>query len=433
MTLNYSLFLFICYNVVLIFFIYTEIRLVNANENINNKTISSIFTKSNDYKASIAICLTGNIRRLEIGSKIQNMIIPNLLNHIHIDLFILLESPRLRTDASFDKYIPLYDTFTESDLEKIVRARTIETMKTINDTLDFNFNVYVKFAEPQLHYHAVAGKVPIQTGYAFYRNSHQQFEATFRQFNGIRHCVQWAQENEIINRKFYDFFIRFREDTYVLNTWNFKIDSWRNHVVVSNFNGYGGICDRWFVVSRQFVDKFLRGLVEHYYLEQDVIGLEWYNTEDLIAKSLRKQPIPLIELGLCDIPLITIRELLNTTHWKLCHVAAKEHVSSTSKCVVENRWKRYFSNDAVPLSSLEVLKDKESQLKIAKHRSSIVKVTKHRGDPKNPNSLEFYVLFQDDYKWKWEKWVEVKSSPILHEYLRTVHLQKLLHKSARIV
>ena len=39
-----------------------------------------------------AICLTGQLVRLELGSKIKNLIANNLKNNVHISLFILLDN-----------------------------------------------------------------------------------------------------------------------------------------------------------------------------------------------------------------------------------------------------------------------------------------------------------------------------------------------------
>lgn len=156
--------------------------------------------------------------------------------------------------------------------------------------------------------------LPLLEGYRE-RNRSQHFQTVFNQFNGLRKCAIWVQDNEVQTKNIYDFSIRIREDTYILKPFVFNPIEWKNKVVTTNFADYDGLCDRRFVCDRIYVNDFVRSLVEHYYFDDYSEMSQWKNPEQLLRQLVDKLGIPLLILNFCSFPVQTIRYLHNSTHW----------------------------------------------------------------------------------------------------------------------
>lgn len=274
--------------------------------------------------SNIAICITGNIRRLELVSKIVNVIIPNIITGNSIDIFLYLESRN--TDSQFtigaDSYNnSLYEDFEEADLSKFIRRSVTQILKkrkyesSLINQINLKLGIFVKLYTPQqVHFSYVNNKLPMTAGWKD-RNASVLFQSVFRMFNGVRQCAIWTQQIEYKKKSFYEFFIRLREDSYAISPWIFNDSSWKNSITFTDHAGFGGFCDRWFVCDRQYVDSFVRGLVEHYYLNNFLIGDSFPSSEYILLYLINSLDIPYNLATFCEIPLITIRNIYKRNFW----------------------------------------------------------------------------------------------------------------------
>lgn len=186
-------------------------RYVRGNKKILPDTFTSM-NRSAEHK-NFAVCLTGQLVRLELGSKITNFIIPNLELGHRISLFILLDSLVNEVKGAkrvnrFDAKQALYANFTSDQLHLWIHRH-------IPSHLMVNFKLYVR-VEPPLSssFPSRDASVPVCSVKSYgdkdkdERSAWHRFHSHLMWQAGLRQCVMWAQQYEVKSREFFDFFIR---------------------------------------------------------------------------------------------------------------------------------------------------------------------------------------------------------------------------------
>ena len=79
--------------------------------------------------------------------------------------------------------------------------------------------------------------------------------------------------------------------------------------------GWGGLNDHTFVVDREHADVMLRAPIEDYYLNTSASGTHFGSSESLLKIIAQAYHIPVHFLTVCDLPLVPLRGLRNSTHW----------------------------------------------------------------------------------------------------------------------
>jgi hypothetical protein len=164
-------------------------------------------------KKSFAVCLTGQLVRLELGSKITNLIIPNLETGHYISLFVLLDNlvdevKGAKRASRFNAAQALYSRYSGDRLSSFI-------LKQIPEELSSRFEVHVRLEPP------IASKYPSRDPWppvCATKPSHDSVKderSAWRRFHshlmwqaGLRQCVLWVQQNEVKKRRFFDFFVR---------------------------------------------------------------------------------------------------------------------------------------------------------------------------------------------------------------------------------
>jgi len=236
----------------------------------------------------IAICLTGQLIRLELGSKLDNLIRPNLDKGLGIDLYVLLDNELEKAKGVKDEMRELlslntvykYYRFRQKDLEREIEEYVLYRSVIKSEASQPPFRVFVRL-EP-----------PMKSNFANLEHQkndmHQKnrFQAHMMWFNGLRNCMMWLNSKEIIEDFHYDFVMRLRDDTYVLKP--FKIDTarYKDHVVSTLFGGWGYINDHNIFADRKYADLMFRDFVEDYYFSEDSVFAKTHKqTGDIIFKK----------------------------------------------------------------------------------------------------------------------------------------------------
>jgi hypothetical protein len=260
-----------------------------------------------DASPRFAICLNGQLRRLELGSKIHNMLVPNLRLGVEIDLFVLLD-PAVTVKQS-TKGVNLNTAMFNRVSPHELRAMIVNhTLKQLSSGVEFN--VFVEYLSTSNHTYEMVGNVtPVTIG------GIDRFEMNFAMLASIRECARHVFARETADGKFYDFVIRLREDSYIFSPWILDISLYKNSIADIKAGGQGGLNDHTLIVARRWADQMFRGPIEDYYLHSN--GSAFGNTERLLFQTALANNIPISWLHLCELPLIPLRGLLNSTHWKL--------------------------------------------------------------------------------------------------------------------
>jgi hypothetical protein len=199
-------------------------------------------------KMKVAICLTGQLLRLEILSKIQNLIAYNAVTLGHqIDVFVMLDNNITEAKQTFWRYDysnTLYRNMTTKTLlayfqkhiaESVVRLTPV-TLK--NEQLKLPpINVRAIMGPPtQSNFTIRGGKVPVSDkrgpeGVGPTEGDIEpaalRFQNNLRWMTGLRDCVKWVQHTEFEQKWFYDLVVRLRDDSYLLGPWPLTAEKYK--------------------------------------------------------------------------------------------------------------------------------------------------------------------------------------------------------------
>lgn len=232
----------------------------------------------------IAFCITGQLARLEMLSKIQNVLIPNAKIGNIPHAFIYLDSvvdDVAQTYWNYNYSNAMYNSFTRQDLKAYI-DRYVEAAG-----FSKQIRVRVKLEPPPRYFfHAIHGIIPVNSK-AFsghdgpkdnFEPAETRFQNNMRWMAGMRECVRWAMLAELQQGWHYDLIVRLRDDTYAFGQW-LVTDKYKGAMTSAGTGSYRGINDHNFVLDRYWADNMLRGLVEDYYFNSTLENVFWGNPE----------------------------------------------------------------------------------------------------------------------------------------------------------
>lgn len=280
--------------------------------------INSGVAKSSTNITHVAICLTGQLIRLELGSKIENLITTNLERGLHISLFVLLDNDishgkftkSERSSSRFAIEDNPYINITSDGLSDSIRKQVPPMYESVD-----RFRVYTRLEAPQRMEHVLTSdKSPVHD----FEGSTRRFQHHMRWQGGLRECVKWMQATEVENRKHFDFVMRLREDTYVISKFYMFIRGYRNRIITLKEDNFGGLNDHDIIIDRKYADTMFRGLVEDYYFQEarnSSHGVQWGNPESLLKRMANYYSIDSAEKSICLFPFMPINGHLNASHF----------------------------------------------------------------------------------------------------------------------
>jgi hypothetical protein len=272
-----------------------------------------------------AICLTGQLVRLELASKVFNLIVPNLIEGFHVSLFVLLSddvkhhrAAKLLQANRFNEQTSLYSNFSATDLKAKVWDRIREALdkKNRSSSID-NFELHVRLEPPMQENFTITGKVPVENfnDRALRKpgNAKARFMSHMRWQSGLRECMRWVQENEVREDRLFKFVMRLREDAYVFKEYIFTPSKYVG-LTAQKEQGSNGVNDRYLIANRLYADKIYRGMTEDYYLDGKSHGEYWREPEMLVKRLVAYYNIELKLVHTCDFPFLLYERPYNKTH-----------------------------------------------------------------------------------------------------------------------
>jgi hypothetical protein len=318
----------------------------------------------------IAFCLTGQLARLELLSKLANIFIPNALKGNTVHVFMLLDnSPVVKqTFWRYDYSDTPYANYNVKKMEEVIAKK----LSGVN--LGNRFKARVRL-EPNSQdvFEVVDGFVPVETKVIDWQQTHDgkglnsegkedaavRFQNNLEWLGGLRDCIKWMQNVEQEHGYFYDLVVRLREDTYAFGEWVLEGQKLKGVITSAFLGSYRGINDHNLVLDRKWADPLFRGLIEDYYFKGSDRGVMWNNTEHRIYQLATEYGIPIQTASLCQWPLIPLRALENSTHWLLhpaytekYYDACVDKLEKRSKCLCDTNtaWINFFKSGVTPIN-----------------------------------------------------------------------------------
>jgi len=293
--------------------------------------------------AKIAFCLTGQLARLELLSKVSNIFLHNAYLGHTTHVYVLLDSDVDEVKQTFWKYDysdSLYATYSASKLENYMNRKADGA--GVSDL----FRARVRLEAPaQNDFQIVGNKIPVEDKVINNANRHHEkdhgavkkngfepaasrFQNNMRWLAGLRDCVKWVQHEEYRLGIFYDLVVRLRDDTLAFGPWELSKERYGGALTSANTGSFRGINDHNFVIDREWADTLFRGLTEDYYFNKTLSQEMWGNPEHRIYMLASANNIPIQTTTICQQPLVPLRGKYNKTHWLV-------HPSYTDKFIDE--------------------------------------------------------------------------------------------------
>ena len=302
-------------------------------------------------KLKVAICLTGQLLRLEVLSKIRNFVVYNAMAKGHkMDLFVLLDNNMEEAHQTYWRYDyaseSLYRNFTSKKLRMYIEkhiGEAVTRLGQLNHQHHFqqlkppttSMTVRVRLQPPaQTNFTAVKGIIPVDIKTGPFQGprvegdkepAETRFQNNMRWMSGLRECTRWMQTTEHHQGWFYDLVVRLRDDSYVFGPWLLTSEKYKGAFVTAQIASNFGVNDHNFVVDREWADTVFRGITEDYYFNESLDNTHWINPEHRIYEVAKTKNVPFRFNDVCEMPLVPLRGKKSSTHWRI-HTTYKQNL-----------------------------------------------------------------------------------------------------------
>ena len=277
----------------------------------------------------IAFCLTGQLARLELMTKIRNIFVPNINAGHEVHVIILLDNEIEKVKQTFWKFdysnAPYYNYN-----HKMLQNKLIEKFKEYN--IHDKIKSWIKLAPPiQSHYEIVNDMIPVSDKVVHksadidkseypkdgIEKASIRFQNNMRWLAGLRECMKFVQSLELKEKSFYDLVVRLRDDSYAFDEWILSYERYGMKLTSASTGSFRGVNDHNFVVDRLYADDLLRGLTEDYYFNSTLQDEFWGNPEHRIYQLATSYNIPLQNNTVCQQPLVPLRGKYDKKNWMI--------------------------------------------------------------------------------------------------------------------
>ena len=332
--------------------------------------------RTDDAPMRIAFCVTGQLARLELLSKIANVFIPNAQVGHTVHLYMLLDNrPEVhqtfwRNDYSKTPYVDFSERKMESFIAQTVYSaklgdQFVSHVRLESPSQDI-FEVideFIPVLDKEINTDAQITKDDIGVNKKMFESGSIRFQNNLQWMGGVRDCVKWVQDREMEQRLFYDIIVRLREDTLVFDKWMFDRKKVKGFLTSADLGSYNGINDHNLVVDRKWADTLFRGMIEDYYFNRTSRHQMWNNTEHHIYQIASDYSVEIQTASMCDMPLVPLRSKFISTHWLLhpqnaqyfiycCMGNYEGEIGCT--CSNDTQWLNLFDSGVSPVNWPEI-------------------------------------------------------------------------------
>lgn len=263
----------------------------------------------------IGVCVTGQITRLELESKVHNLIDVNLNLGVSdltaMDIVMILAPPNsthfVNEDIkSFQMETDMYET--GQDIRNYIAATT----QSVNRA-GLNLTIILRSQEekPLVHQwhvdHLNKKKMTMTDSQVVERaRSH------VRQWTALSECMDEIAKLEEWHQIRYDVLVKIRDDSYILQPFNLRNVEWKDAVGVKSCLQWGGMNDKVAVMDRKFGEIFFKAPITAYYdpaidwpTIQRTVGIN--NPESYLNAVFHMRGLPIRPLANTQLPIVSCR------------------------------------------------------------------------------------------------------------------------------
>lgn len=281
-------------------------------------------------KPKLAIVITGQITRLEIRSKIQNVFNANADDYDITLVFLLKQDKPVSTTVKKRADSPYSTTewcdtdalkmwikdklFVNETLGEIVMRQEAMNRQQMGDVITRKgFYTTVRNDDGSLKYRValtvsrgeINGEILENKGWKHRMPRERNFFAIAQEsFRTMRRNMMILEDIEYKTKTFSDIVFRLREDTLVHLPYKLKgLDIGPNTIVTPNCWGSGGINDVNYIVGRGIASKVIRGMAEDYYFR---ITKHYGNPETHLEEIIASLGAKTITQDFCEWPMVPV-------------------------------------------------------------------------------------------------------------------------------
>ena len=244
-------------------------------------------------RTHVAVCVLGQVGRLELESKVENLLDVNV--DIELNLFLVLDP--MQTVYSKQEY-EVSREGSKSDAEGVLNearrllGHRLKGLILLNDTSSFS---YVDSYYERYQY---LGSMPEEDRLEMLRKH-------LKQFYGHYQCAQVISDEEMKHNIKYEMVLRVRDNSIVVQPFKLPTQMLRKRegAYVKDCSDWGGVNDKIMLVSRRYVDPAFRSWITHFmFHKSDHSALD--NPEKFLEYVLRAHNVPLYRLSVEELPFV---------------------------------------------------------------------------------------------------------------------------------
>jgi hypothetical protein len=269
-------------------------------------TSDASFASTGDNRKRVAVCITGQIRRLELESKLRNLF-PHLKAYSVVVFGVfgseVHHSRTFRTAVKAD-YRALYN----GSLAQV--AQTIVTTSKVEAVWLYEYNQSDVSAEISFS----ADRVYVRGALA--ATDAKKFELSrvhLLQFDGLLRMHYFVESYERHVGRTFDYVLRIRDDAYVVAHLTIsrligRLESTNSSVLTSACGLFGGLNDHYAFFRRQVMKALFTAQMRGFY--GDILShnaTKICNPEMLLMHQLHADGVSHSRVSPCNVPVITVR------------------------------------------------------------------------------------------------------------------------------
>ena len=263
----------------------------------HNKDIFTVSNNASQILAEdsrhLAVCITGQLSRLEYESKITNIFAENQRRGISVDVFLAIQ----RHSKAYSKeefLIPVSDA--NRTIDEVLRLTRASLHPWLRGT---------KYMDNITSLEMIS--IPWRAKYINHLKNKERRDMLgkhLRQFVGVSACSKLILDEEYSTGVVYDYVLRVRDNTIAVNPFVIpekELVAFPG-VYVKQCNGWGGLNDKVMLLHRRYLLVALNGWIENFLFTK--IGENAGNPEQVLLAILEAENIPIYKKHVDDLPLV---------------------------------------------------------------------------------------------------------------------------------
>ena len=276
----------------------------------------------------VAICITGQVGRLELESKVKNLFVMNDNAGIIMSAFLVLDPQKVQ----YSKAPPTLtwsssSTPTDTILHEASHnlRKWLRSVSLLNDTTDFS---YIADNSWRKHYLSRLEDP---------RERQSMLSKHLKQFWGNAVCANLISYDEVERNVKYDVILRIRDNSVVVQPFQLPIRMLLETpgAYVKNCAGWGGVNDKVMLTTRKYMNVVLRGWIDSFMFTSSGNSSTISNPERFLQHVLVSANVPIVRLEADIFPIVDGRihygqGLCIVEETKDCHPS---HLSDYQTCL----------------------------------------------------------------------------------------------------